>query len=317
MKTKRFHSFVILSTACLAAASSLSAQEGSPGWSVLVDTSAEVVFETDLKELALERSVSRGAVEMQTAGPLANGWGGVSLAYIHRSYSWDTTGPVGPPVAPFSALAVAPYDTVRSWVGTVHYRQDLPAENWGIFARGGYEWSLGRPEGAGIPRASWGDAGRAFGTAGLSYTFSPDLRVSFGALYLGRLERSDLIVPILFVDWRINEHWRLLTTNGVRLHYDLNANREHVFSAGVEWDSFNFAYRGVREDGSIWRGAGSEQSIRATVSWQWQFHRQFSIRPEVGYLFAQKIRLRESGSTLDKQDIKGSFLAGISLQGRF
>jgi hypothetical protein len=106
--------------------------------------------------------------------------------------------------------AESPFDSLHESVLSLGFSYAID-DSWSVFGRGivgaGYESG-----------ADFGDSIYAGGFAGFGYRFSDQLSLSFGAGALSRLEDDALVIPIVGVQWQINDDWRLETEGlGARL----------------------------------------------------------------------------------------------------
>jgi hypothetical protein len=182
--------------------------ERSP-WSFNVRGEGEIAFKTDLDN-------SPGSVAIYRA---QSGFGaalGVSKslrlsADFETEQSWynfsAATGVVPGSTNPLNHTSSY---TVNPGVGIVIDDQ------WSVRLGGRFEWSQ---EGGG-PR---GNAFTAGGLVGVRYAFSKDFALTGGLAATSRLEESTLFIPVLGVEWQINETLRFETRGlGAALTAKLN-----------------------------------------------------------------------------------------------
>ena len=120
---------------------------------------------------------------------------------------------------------------------------------WGWFAGGGVK--IAAETGA-------NDNGiyQPIGFGGVSYRFSDSLTMGFGLGVAARLEDNARILPLIQVDWRIDEQWRLsagrtIITEGptAALFYKANENTELFVGGGLNFREFRMDDEGPVPDG--------------------------------------------------------------------
>ncbi len=96
---------------------------------------------------------------------------------------------------------VNPWEDIQTL--DLHARLDWQvADDWGLFAGPLFRWS--REEGA-----DWGDSFTGGAIVGGTYQASPDLSLGLGIGIMSQIEDDELFFPVVMVNWRINDQWRL------------------------------------------------------------------------------------------------------------
>ncbi len=160
-----------------------------------IETSGSHTFEQGLDgpgRVALSRAGVTGSFDAPVAPGLRAGlFGGYELAH----YAFDgATGLIPGRSDPFD-------DFHRVTAG---FQLDWRRDRFSLFARLGATW-------AGESDASLGGGVTWQGFGGVRWQYRDDLAFTFGLLGFTRLEDDALIVPIVGVDWRINDRLRLFT----------------------------------------------------------------------------------------------------------
>jgi hypothetical protein len=133
----------------------------------------------------------------------------IDYGYESSTYSFKNAGSV----VPNSSDPVE--DLFRNEIGLTHF--SLPRDKWGYFAR------LGVAQGMEV-EAELGDSLVYSLIGALNIPVNPRFAWNLGALVQTELEGDLLIVPVLGVDWQINNLTRLRTVGpGLELMHDLSS----------------------------------------------------------------------------------------------
>jgi len=139
--------------------------------------------------------------------------------------------------------------------------------------------------------ADFNEAITGGGFAGFSYEFSDRLSIGPGIGVLTQLEDSTQVIPILVINWKINDTLSLNTGRGIGatlgpgLTLDWRPSRSWSFSLGGRYESLRFR---LDENGDVPNGVGDD--------------RAFPIFAGVGYSLTPMIRV--------------SFIGGVEVGGK-
>lgn len=200
---------------------------------------------------------------------------------------------------------------------------DIHTGNLGAFIRWGFtdNWEL-----FAIPSVrTTGESGANFSDTltgsvllGASYTFSDTLTIGPGIGYVGQLEDSASVFPILVVDWQFADNWSLTTGPivgaslgpGLAVKWEIKDDLRFTFGARSERlrfrldDSIGSAKQAIGEDNSI--------PVFGILTWQATEHVQTSFIAGVG--FANDLVLDDSsGHRISREDYNPSPFIGINL----
>lgn len=78
------------------------------------------------------------------------------------------------------------------------------------------------------------DGAKGLGYIGGVFRITPNLTVAAGIALSPDTTSGQRSVPLLLVDWRINDKFRLSARNGVSFEYAHNGNWKHVVGAGID-----------------------------------------------------------------------------------
>ncbi|MCC5807726.1 MAG: hypothetical protein JJU00_15485 [Opitutales bacterium] len=165
-------------------------------------------------------------------------------------------------------------------------------ESWGYQVIGGVRSAAER--GVSIRRGT-----TYMGGGVLQHRFGPDLTLGAGAFFMSRLDRSNRILPIAYLDWTPNEHWRVTTANGVIVRYDVNADERHRIEVSALWDSHQFRTRPGNPE-SPGRTAVEEKGWTLSLAYRFLSEAGWSVQPFVSLAHRRDFEIRRGGTRLDR-----------------
>lgn len=148
---------------------------------------------------------------------------------------------------------------------------------------------------------------------GVRYQFSESFAGSLGVLAASRLEDDWLIVPLIDIDWRITDKWRLSSDGvaGAKLSYALSDTLS-IYLAG-EYDSHEWRLRerpGLVED----RGIAKHKRVPIGLGLTWSPTSNFKLDAKAGALVWQQLELEDDdGNTIAKTDADAVPFVGVGL----
>ncbi len=161
-------------------------------------------------------------------------------------------------------------------------------EHWGYFVYG--DLTVAHETSENID-----DAATGMGALGGRYTWSPNLSLGLGVAVASRLEDDLLILPVITLNWQINERLRLRTLRGATLTYDLTADKKWQVDLGVEYQRREYR---VRDDESF-----TERMVRAELGATYHFSRHVGLRGFMGMAAGREVELRTSDHKIRDEDV--------------
>lgn len=158
------------------------------------------------------------------------------------------------------------------------------------------------------------------GAGGVAYQVSDDLRLGFGLAAGSRLEDDIYVVPIVTVDWQINDKLKLSSspgfgsrTAGVELSYAVSDSVTLGLAAGFEAREFR-----LDRSGPIPDGVGRDYRLPVAVTAHWRVDPQVELSLGVGANVWGEIRAENSdGDRITEQDLGPGFFVGGRASFRF
>jgi len=158
------------------------------------------------------------------------------------------------------------------------------------------------------------------GFAAVSRTFSKDLTFGLGVGVYRRFSDNN-VYPVVLVDWRIDERWRL--SNPLPAGPAGPAGLELTYLVDPRWElGFGGAYRSFRfrldKDGPTPDGIGEYRLVPVFARLSWRFMPEARLDFYVGAALGGELKLQSSGAqTLVKEDFDPAPIVAINLAGRF
>lgn len=227
---------------------------------------------------------------------------GAFLSYDYTDYSFSGS----------NAFGAGPWNIVQR-VGA----------SFPLVFRGGDGWAFGVTPSLDWFRengASWGDSLTYGAIVSATKSFAPDQRIGLGVAGFYRLEKTNFF-PLLLVDWRFGERWRLLNplpagpTGPAGLELDYKLTDAWSLGLGAAWRSIRFR---LSESGPTPNGVGEERGVPLFVRASRNFGPQASLYLYAGAVVGGKLRVEDaSGNELREVSFDPQPLLGATFSYRF
>jgi len=228
---------------------------------------------------------------------------GVVLSYDYTDYSFSDLAGFG---------GIAPWNIVQ------RYGVSVPL-SFGL----GDDWSLGLTPSLDGFRANGADMGESVTWGGLvtaTKRFDHGNRLGFGMGVFDRLEETS-VFPILLVDWRISDRWRLINpvpagpTGPAGLELEYRMDNGWDIGVGAAWRNARFR---LSEDGDVPNGIGEERGVPVFLRATRALGDEMSLNLYAGLVAAGQLRVEDaSGKALSKDDFDTAPLLGATFSARF
>lgn len=252
-------------------------------------------------------STARGGGALGVKIPLGEGRSiGLSFSGEYSNYDFNnaSTFPGTPAKGPWTDV------TILS-VG-VNYAAKINS-HWGYFVgvSGAASWERG---------ADFDRSLTIAGAGGATYAFSDDLRMGFGLAGGSRLEDNAYVVPIVTVDWKIDDKWSLGTNAGLgnraiglQLGYQVTDTLMLSISGGFEYREFR-----LDRSGPVPNGVGSDYRLPILLAAHWQVDPQVKLTLGLGVNGWSRLRAENSnGDRLAQEELSPGFVVGGGVEFKF
>lgn len=257
-------------------------------------------FESDFSDITGSVSVTRGGLEVGLRRQMDER-SRLSLSIGLETSTYDFSSDVA-----LGGSAVEPWDsTVQASLAALYSRR--ATEQWSWFFGGGADASFEID-------ANLGKSFTGGLVGGANYAVNEGLSIGGGLAVRSRLEDSGLFLPLVSVDWKISEQWRLSNSNelnstGAALSYSPNERLTLSFHAAYQGRAFR-----LEEDGPIPDGVGRESRIPVWVQARYAFTPRATASVAAGVLAWQEYTvLDQDGNELDQQEAEWTPFVGASV----
>ena len=172
-------------------------------------------------------------------------------------------------------------------------------EEWGYFMLGGINVSAST-------HAAFSDGLTGMGGAGVHYTWNTNLSLGVGLAAATRLENDPTVLPIIALNWQINDRWNLRTLNGATITYDVTGDKKFLADFGL-----NFQRREYRLRFNNNNSAMIDRAVMIELGATYRFTPQFALRGFTGVAVARNIGLRNHGDKVTDQDVDSAPIIGV------
>lgn len=210
-------------------------------------------------------------------------------------------------------MGINPWDDIHTLSASAIFSLALNSD-WTIF--GGPVLQFARESGA-----DWGDSVSAGGVIGASVRLSDQLTLGGGVGVVTQIEDSARIIPIIRINWQINDRLRLSSRtdsagsgdSGIELIYTLGGGWEIAGGGAYRFRRFRLDNTGIAPN-----GVGEETSIPAWIRLTWNGNPNVTVNFYGGLAMGGTLRLENSsGIRLRGEDYDAAGLLGASLSVRF
>ncbi len=239
----------------------------------------DLMFKTDLDDSPGELSVWRAGAGLEVGVPIGERARLAMLFFGERSW-YDFSNATGLVPGTDDPLDETYRIVLRPLLS---YQID---EQWGVFGAASLSW--GAEDGAEL-----GDAFTVAAFAGVRYAFSKDFSMSLGGGAATQLEDSTEFIPIIGVDWQINERTRLSTTGveglGARLTHGFADHWALVVQGSYESRQFRLA-----DDNALSEGAMRDRRLPLGVGITWAPSKTVAVELMGGVVAWEQLRFDDS-----------------------
>lgn len=136
------------------------------------------------------------------------------------------------------------------------------------------------------------------GIGGARYAFSDSFALTGGLIVSSRLEKNVAFLPLLGIEWKIDDHWTLSNTrsriqsdvgNGLALEYRFNEN--YALRLSGSYTSYNFR---LDDTGFNPGGVVEDQRVPVALTFEWTLSKHFTLELSGGAAVWQEYEVRNS-----------------------
>ncbi|HSD38043.1 MAG TPA: DUF6268 family outer membrane beta-barrel protein [Rhodocyclaceae bacterium] len=214
----------------------------------------------------------------------------------------------------FDGTSIKPWQSVQRFslgVPLIHILED----GWSVLVTPRAEWS-------GEEGAKSSDS-LAYGLiAGASKQYGEGRRLGFGLTVSRTLDKDNEVFPIVFVDWRFNEQWRLFnplgrgltSPAGLELAYQLAPTAELGLGASFRGSSFRLA----EDNASSAGGVGTFSYVPVFMHLNWKPAPAWNLDAYAGMLLNGRLKIEDKhGDKVVSRDLENTPAVGLAASFRF
>lgn len=268
-------------------------------------TGVEYQFDTGI-DRAGDFSVVRAGAGLGLSIPVADRLTvaiGTSFGYAH--YDFDSAAVFGGET-PWEDIFTGQVSAIAN------YALD---DTWSLF--GGGLFGMAGEEGA-----DFSDSTSGGGMIGVGYRHSDRLSFRVGVSVMSQIEDDTVVMPVLLMDWKIDERWRLRlgsldTASGDLIGGGLSYAVSEQLSVGGRLGWVRSRFR-LDDSGFAPDGVGQDDRFKGMLVLNWRVSDNVDVSVLGGVVFGGELRVEdESGDRLFKEDYDPTALVGARLAWRF
>lgn len=201
-------------------------------------------------------------------------------------------------------LAVEPFSEVESFQASLGWTYRMDSE-WTPIMLAAVDW-------AAADDGEFSDGRTGFGVGGLRYTFSPDLKITFGVLLNDPIDEDLEFFPVISIEWQITERWKLRTFNGIFVDYDLTGDEQQTLDFSVRYETLQFSIGEAEEDGILpARDAVIDESFIFSAGYSYNFVSGLTLRAFVSGVVGRDIEFYRNSRKTATWDADTSVRFGL------
>jgi hypothetical protein len=148
------------------------------------------------------------------------------------------------------------------------------------------------------------------------YVWSKDLSLGVGLAVSTRLEDDPMLLPVIALNWQIDERWNLRTLNGATISYDVSGDKTFLLDLGAKYQRREYRVGGDSARSNPRFGGDyslTEKMISMEVGATYRFCPEFAVRGFVGVAAGRSFEVRRNGNELlgDGQDVDATPFLGV------
>jgi hypothetical protein len=169
-------------------------------------------------------------------------------------------------------------------------------DNWGYFLYGAVGCSAAKDTGLGTGLTG-------IGGGGVQYVWSENLSLGLGAAVATHMEDDPSVLPIIALNWQINDRWNLRTLNGATITYDVSGDKSFLVDL-----SARFQQREYRTDSDT---SLRDRMVTVELGATYNFSRHFGLRGFAGVAAGRSIQRRFKGDKAGDKDVDPAPIVGV------
>ena len=169
-------------------------------------------------------------------------------------------------------------------------------DDWGYFLYGQVSLSAAKS-------TDLGNGLTGMGGGGVQYVFSDKLRLGLGAAVATHTEEDPSVLPIIALNWQINDRWTLTTLNGATITYDVTGDKKFLLDLGAAYQRREYA---IEKNTSLY-----DRQYTLELGATYNFTPNVGIRGYAGVATGRKFQVRHNDQKIVDQDVDAAPIIGV------
>lgn len=193
---------------------------------------------------------------------------------------------------------------------SAHYK-GMANDNWGYFGFGAIEMAASTD-------AALGNGVMGTFAGGARYVWSDRLSLGFGAAVSTTLEDGSRVLPVIILQWQINDRWALRTLNGVTVTYDLCGDKKTFLDAGVNYQRREYR---LEKNSSFGNYNNAPSLVETLINIEFgvthNFSKDIALRGFVGLVAGREYDVYDNGHKREDEKTETGGMVGVRAIFRF
>ncbi len=169
-------------------------------------------------------------------------------------------------------------------------------DEWGYFLYGAISLSS-------ATSTCLGDGLTGIGGGGVRYVWSKDLSLGLGAAVATHLEEGPSVLPIIALNWQINDRWNLSTLYGATLTYDFSGDKKFLVDLGANYQRREYQ---IANNASLY-----DRQFTVELGATYNFTPNVGIRGFVGVATGRNFQIRQDNDKIADEDVDAAPILGV------
>ena len=141
------------------------------------------------------------------------------------------------------------------------------------------------------------------GGGGVQYVWSKDLSLGLGAAVATHMEDNPSVLPIIALNWQINDRWNLTTLNGATISYDFSGDKTFLVDLGVAYQRREYR---IENNASLY-----DRQVTVELGATFHFTPNVGIRGFAGVATGRQFQIRAHDDKIAEQDVNAAPIIGL------
>jgi hypothetical protein len=169
-------------------------------------------------------------------------------------------------------------------------------DDWGYFAYGAVSMSASK-------NAELESGLTGIGGGGVQYVWSKDLSLGLGGAVATHMEEDPSFLPIIALNWQINDRWNLKTLYGATISYDVTGDKKFLVDLGANYSRREYR---IENNASLY-----DRTFTVELGATYMFTPNLGIRGFAGVATGRQFQIRHNNEKIAEQDVNAAPIVGV------